>query len=68
MLQKNFEGWRTFKGNDWKEKVNVSDFIQKNYTEYTGTADFLAQPTEKTKKNLAEVPAPFPNGKRKRRA
>lgn len=50
MLQKNFEGWRTFKGKDWKEKVNVSDFIQKNYTEYTGTADFLAQPTEKTKK------------------
>ena len=34
----------------WTQEINVRDFIQKNYTPYTGNSDFLAGPTEATKK------------------
>ncbi len=30
------EAWRDFKGTDWKEEINVCDFIQHNYTPYEG--------------------------------
>jgi formate C-acetyltransferase len=33
-------------------KINVRDFINKNYTEYTGDETFLTGPTERTKKLL----------------
>ncbi len=44
---KEYEG---FKGNLWKEEINVKQFILDNYTEYTGDASFLAEPTDKTKR------------------
>ncbi|MGI5958806.1 MAG: formate C-acetyltransferase [Massiliimalia sp.] len=34
----------------WCEEINTRDFIVKNYTPYDGTGDFLAAPTEATKK------------------
>ena len=40
--------WRTFKGNKWREEINVRDFIQKNYTEYNGDESFLETPTKGT--------------------
>jgi formate C-acetyltransferase len=30
------EAWNGFKGTDWKEEINVRDFIQHNYTPYEG--------------------------------
>ena len=45
----NFEQWEGFEGRIWKEEVNVRDFIQKNYTPYTGDESFLADATDKTK-------------------
>ena len=39
-----------FVGGKWQTEINVRDFIQRNYTPYTGNADFLAGPTENTKK------------------
>ena len=39
-----------FVSGKWQNEIDVRDFIQKNYTPYTGGADFLAPPTEKTKK------------------
>lgn len=39
-----------FKGNLWKEEINVRDFIQSNYTPYDGDESFLAGTTEKTRK------------------
>lgn len=30
------EAWRDFKGTDWKEEINVRDFIQHNYTPMRG--------------------------------
>ena len=44
-----FEQWKNFKGEHWKESIDVRDFIIKNYTPYEGDYDFLAEPTEKTK-------------------
>ena len=28
--------WAGFKGEDWKNQINVSDFILNNFTEYKG--------------------------------
>ena len=37
---KNFEQWNGFKGNRWKEKIDVRNFIGMNYTPYDGDASF----------------------------
>lgn len=42
--------WNGFEGRQWKEEINVRDFIQKNYTPYEGDESFLAGPTEATDK------------------
>ncbi|AHC15377.1 formate C-acetyltransferase [Salinispira pacifica] len=42
--------WRSFSDGAWKYKIDVRDFIQKNYTAYEGDSSFLAPPTERTRK------------------
>ncbi|EOZ2734618.1 formate C-acetyltransferase [Citrobacter freundii] len=42
------EAWNGFKGTDWKEEINVRDFIQHNYTPYEGDESFLAEATPAT--------------------
>lgn len=44
-----------FRNGLWNEKIDVRDFIQKNFKEYTGTSDFLTMPTQKTKKLMEKV-------------
>ena len=51
----NKEPWRNFKGNTWKNEINVRDFIQKNYTPYLGDSTFLEGPTEDTEKLWSQV-------------
>ncbi|MBO5478381.1 MAG: formate C-acetyltransferase [Clostridia bacterium] len=51
----NFEQWKGFKDGDWKKEIDVRSFIQTNYTPFEGNSDFLAGPTEKTKKLWDEV-------------
>ncbi|MBP3841721.1 MAG: formate C-acetyltransferase [Bacilli bacterium] len=46
------EAWKDFKGGRWEKEINVSNFIKANYQPYTGNEDFLAAPTEKTKRVL----------------
>jgi formate C-acetyltransferase len=48
-MEINRKEWNGFKGNLWKEEINVRDFIQKNYTEYSGDEKFLVGPTIATK-------------------
>ena len=50
-----FEEWNGFETGKWEKEINVRDFIQKNYTPYTGNSEFLAPATEKTKKLWDEV-------------
>lgn len=42
--------WRNFKGDNWKEDINVEDFIINNYHEYKGSENFYEIKTEKTNK------------------
>ncbi len=52
----NFDfAWHGFKGTSWKEKVDVRDFIQENYTPYLGDDSFLADPTERTQQLWTEL-------------
>lgn len=44
-----FKQWNGFKEGNWKNNIDVRDFIQSNYTMYEGDKNFLKGPTEKTK-------------------
>ncbi|MCC8136211.1 MAG: formate C-acetyltransferase [Ruminococcus sp.] len=43
------QAWEGFVTGKWCERIDVRDFIQKNYTPYDGDSSFLADPTEATK-------------------
>ncbi len=43
-----FNQWNRFEKGEWTKEIDVRDFIQKNYTPYTGDDSFLVGPTEKT--------------------
>ena len=47
--------WHDFIGGTWQYEINVRDFIQKNYTEYTGDSDFLSEATPRTKNLMAKL-------------
>ncbi|MDO4962727.1 MAG: formate C-acetyltransferase [bacterium] len=44
------EAWSNFKGTKWKKEIDVSDFIQNNYKEYTDDDSFLKGISKKTSK------------------
>jgi len=47
--------WEGFIDGVWCDKIDVREFIQKNYTPYIGDESFLAQPTERTKRLCAAL-------------
>ena len=47
--------WNGFIGGTWQNEINVRDFIQKNYKEYTGDDSFLAQATPRTKNLMDQL-------------
>ncbi len=51
--------WNGFKKGIWQDEINVRDFIQKNYREYTGDSSFLAGATPRTKALMQKVEALF---------
>ena len=44
------ESWKGFKGDIWRNEINVRDFIMNNYTPYEGDDSFLVSSTERTRK------------------
>ena len=46
----NIEEWKNFKGDTWKNEINVKDFIVNNYDKYDGNESFLAGISNKTSK------------------
>lgn len=44
----NCNAWKGFRTGEWRHLVNVRNFIQKNYTPYTGDESFLAGTTSRT--------------------
>ena len=53
------KNWNGFKSGAWKNEINVRDFIQNNYTEYTGDDSFLAGPTERTRGLMKKLQSLF---------
>ena len=47
--------WQGFKIGKWSEEVNVRDFIQQNYTPYTGDESFLQDATSNNNNLWTEV-------------
>lgn len=50
---------KDFKQGSWAEKIDVRDFIIKNYTPYDGDESFLSSATARTKKVLDKVETLF---------
>lgn len=48
---------KEFQHGKYEEEINVRDFIQTNYTPYTGDAAFLAKPTARTNQMMEKVNA-----------
>jgi formate C-acetyltransferase len=46
----NANAWRGFTPGSWSTRINVRDFIQRNYTPYEGDSSFLAGVTPRTRK------------------
>ena len=53
------KNWQGFKAGAWQEEINVRDFIQKNYTAYTGDDSFLAGPTKRTQDMMKRLQTLF---------
>ena len=47
--------WQGFTEGSWTREINVRDFIQKNYTPYEGSTEFLVAPTARTQQLWQEV-------------
>jgi len=54
------DAWRGFVAGPWQDGIDVRDFIQRNYTPYTGDASFLAGATDRTTAMWARMTAMFP--------
>src|SRR6516165_9374896 len=57
--------WRGFRPGDWRNSINVRDFIVRNVTPYTGNEDFLAGPSQRTKAVWAKLQPYFAEERKK---
>jgi len=57
--------WDGFVPGPWQDGVDVRDFIQRNYTPYTGDASFLEGATERTERVWQTLAAMFPEEREK---
>ncbi len=48
-MKNDFQQWRGFVGDGWKQNIDVADFIKSNYKPYLGDESFLEGPTHRTK-------------------
>ena len=62
-----YEEWEGFEPGSWQQRIDVRDFIQRNYTPYEGDSSFLAGPTEKTKRLWATLEAKYLSVEREKR-
>ena len=53
------KNWNGFRSGAWQNEINVRDFIQQNYTEYTGDSAFLAEATPRTQALMKKLEALF---------
>jgi formate C-acetyltransferase len=48
-MARNEHAWRTFADGVWQDEINVRDFIVSNVTPFSGSPDFLAAPSARTR-------------------
>ena len=53
------KNWNGFISGAWQDEINVRDFIQTNYTEYTGDKSFLSGATKRTSALMKKVESLF---------
>ena len=53
------ENWNGFSNGIWQDEINVRNFIQTNYKEYTGDDKFLSGATSRTKGIMKKVQSLF---------
>ena len=56
------KNWQGFVAGDWKNEINVRDFIQQNYAPFEGSSDFLSGATERTNALMKKVQGLFALG------
>ena len=57
--------WTGFVAGPWQDQIDVRDFIQRNYTPYTGDASFLTGATARTTRIWDTLSAMFPEERAK---
>ena len=53
------KAWQGFRSGAWQQEINVRDFIQENYTPYSGDETFLKKATQRTEKMKEKAEALF---------
>ena len=61
----NHPQWNGFHPGVWQEEINVRDFIQHNYTPYTGDHTFLADATPRTRALMNKLQSLFAEERKK---
>lgn len=54
-MKYDFNEWTGFKGDTWRNEINVRDYIISNFTYYDGDDSFLCESSDKTKKLFEKV-------------
>ena len=54
-MERFINAWKGFKGDAWKNQIDVRSFIQDNYTPYEGDEKFLAPATQRTTSLMAKL-------------
>ena len=57
--------WNGFAPGVWQQEINVRDFIQRNYTPYTGDDGFLTEATPRTRALMAQLQELFAEERRR---
>lgn len=61
------QAWEGFHEGPWQEAIDVRDFISRNFTPYSGDAEFLSGPTEKTLRTWKHLEDNYLSVERQRR-
>ena len=61
----NHDNWKNFKPGAWQDSIDVRDFIQTNYTPYSGDSAFLVGATERTKTLMDKLNVLFAEERKK---
>ncbi|AGL16972.1 formate C-acetyltransferase [Actinoplanes sp. N902-109] len=65
MATNSHDAWRGFRGNGWRDTIDVGRFIHDNYQPYEGGPQFLTGPTHRTERIWRELQRMFVEERRR---